>query len=190
MPSLANHGPLSTRSCATLSRPDLHLGNLFVSREDHTQISCLINWQSTNIFPSFLQARWPTFLTPPKGYTEGSDYPQLSKEVFERFAGRKLTLFEYEEAFFAKAYEIRTAMDNWRAYDARWQVSAPFRELFFRVSKTCDGEIVPLREYLDTVVDEWEEADLTGQYSIRSSHTGWLREKFPKTFQKVFSLTR
>ncbi|KAF4213432.1 hypothetical protein CNMCM5878_010473 [Aspergillus fumigatiaffinis] len=56
---------------------DLHLGNIFVSSVDPTTIEGIIDWQSAQIAPLFIQAQFPDSLRPPKGYKPGTEIPSL-----------------------------------------------------------------------------------------------------------------
>jgi hypothetical protein len=58
---------LVNKSGAVLWHTNLHLGNIFVSPDDPTTIKAIIDWQSSQVTPLFIQARFPDFLTPPKG---------------------------------------------------------------------------------------------------------------------------
>lgn len=137
---------------------DLHMGNIFVSQEDHTRIMCLIDWQSTSISPLFLQARWPVFLSPPDEYREGPERPKLPANFGDLDADEKrIALFEYQRATSAKAYEVATYLNNREAYTARWELSDPLRELFLRIGDTWDDGIVPLRTCLIEIVENWEQ---------------------------------
>ena len=137
---------------------DLHMGNIFVSQEDHTRIMCLIDWQSTSISPLFLQARWPAFLSPPEGYCEGPEHPKLPENFGDLDADeKKIALFENDRATSAKAYEVATYLNNHDAYTARWEIFDPLREHFSRIGDTWDDGVVPLRTCLIRIVENWEQ---------------------------------
>ncbi|KAL9100876.1 MAG: hypothetical protein Q9163_003803 [Psora crenata] len=158
LPILTKHLPLLERSRATLWHTDLHMGNIYVSEEDHTRVTCLIDWQSTSISPLFLQARWPTFLKPPEGYCEGPERPKLPENFEELDADEKsIALFENERATSAKAYEVATYLNNHDAYSARWEIFGPLRELFSRIGDTWDDGVVPLSTCLIQIVKNWEQ---------------------------------
>ncbi len=134
------------------------MGNIFVSEEDHSRITSLIDWQSTSISPLFVQARWPIFLSPPDGYREGPELPKLPKNVGDLDADEgKIALFEHERANCAKAYEVATYLNNRDAYKARLELFDPLREYFVRMGDTWDDGIVPLRTCLIELVEDWEQ---------------------------------
>lgn len=133
------------------------MGNIFVSQEDHSRVTCLIDWQSTSISPLFLQARWPVFLKPPEGYRVGPECPKLPEDFDDLDAdGKDIALFEKDQATFAKAYEVATYLNNRDAYIARWKIFDPLRELFSRLGDTWDDGVVPLRTCLIRIVENWE----------------------------------
>lgn len=158
LPSLMKYAPLQERSTPTLWHTDLHMGNIFVSQEDHTRIVGLIDWQSTSISPLFLQARWPVFLMPPEGYCEGAELPKLPANFEELDANEKeIALFEKDRATCAKAYEVATYLNNHDAYTARWDIPEQLRELFSRIGDTWDDGIIPLRTSLIQIYESWEQ---------------------------------
>lgn len=46
------------------------MGNIFVSESNPGKMTGFIDWQNTSVYPLFMQARFPVFLTPPEGYQE------------------------------------------------------------------------------------------------------------------------
>lgn len=167
LPTLTKHSPLQERSRPTLWHTDLHMGNIYVSQEDHTQITCLIDWQSTCIFPLFLQVRWPVFLSPPEGYCEGVQLPKLPANFDELDDDEKrIAEFEKDRATCAKAYEVATYLNNHDAYTARWDLAEPLRELCSRIGDTWDDGIVPLRTCLIRIFEDWERIGFSGSCPI------------------------
>ncbi|MCJ1284646.1 hypothetical protein MMC26_003981 [Xylographa opegraphella] len=158
LPTLTKHPPSLERSRPTMWHTDLHMGNIFVSQEDHTRVVCLIDWQSTSISPLFLQARWPAFLSPAEGYSEGPEHPKLPGNFDDLDADEKnIALFEKDRAVSAKAYEVATYLNNHDAYTARWEIFDPLREYFSRIGDTWDDGVVPLRTCLIRLVEDWEQ---------------------------------
>lgn len=136
---------------------DLHMGNIYVSEENHTQILSLIDWQSTSVSPLFVQVRWPEFLKPPEDYPEGLVYPKLPSNFEQLDADeKKVALFQKDQADNAKAYEAATYINNSDAYTAGWHVDDSLRELFKRIGDTWDDGIVPLRTCLVKVCEDWK----------------------------------
>jgi hypothetical protein len=169
MKVLAAYPPLARSAQLMLWHTDLHMGNIFVSKEDPSQILSLIDWQSIQVAPSFLQVRWPVFLKPPKTYATGfikpklpDDFDQLSPE------DKELARHEWEQATRSKAYEVSSFLNNRVAYDAM-KVPSVFRELFVRCGETWEEGSVPLRACLIEISSSWRELGLPGvcPYSFR-----------------------
>ncbi|ETI22030.1 hypothetical protein G647_06100 [Cladophialophora carrionii CBS 160.54] len=163
MKVVGTHSDLLHHSRPTLCHTDLHMGNIFVSEDDPSEISAFIDWQFIQIGPMFLQARWPVFLTPPKDYPVGivkpklpDDYEDLDEE------GKKEADYRFKQAMTAKAYEIRCLLDNKDAYDAM-QVPRVYRELFIRCGNTWEEGPAPLRECLIAISNNWHELGLPGE---------------------------
>lgn len=138
------------------------MGNIYESPEDHTQITCLIDWQHTSVSPLFIQVRWPIFLKPPPAYREGVDLPALPANFEELDCDDKeLALAEKDEAVCAKAYEIQTYLNNRPAYYALWKFDDRLREIFSRIGDRWDDSIVPLREVVLVIYENWDEMGLS-----------------------------
>ena len=187
LPILTRSPHLLEKSRAAIWHTDLHMGNIFVSEEDHTRIVSLIDWQSTSISPLFLQARWPVFLRPPDAYCEGLEHPKLLETFGDLDADEKdIALFEHDRATCAKAYEVVTCLNNHEAYTARWELFDPLREYFSRIGDTWEDGIIPLRTCLIRIFQSWEQlgfsyscpihftaADLASHEKQLSEYTQW-----------------
>lgn len=111
---ILSHDP-RVKGASNPGHTDLHLGNIFVSPDKPGIIEGIINWQSSQICPLFIQAQCPEFLTPPKNYTFGHDVPglpddfgALSPEQRERVINEK------ELALRSKYYEMSSLAHNQR----------------------------------------------------------------------------
>ncbi|KAI4267332.1 MAG: hypothetical protein L6R35_006859, partial [Caloplaca aegaea] len=156
-PSLVKHDHFQKLSDSVLWHTDLHLGNIYVSAEDPTQITCVIDWQHTLVSPVFTQARWPVFLQPPGGYSTGMEIPKLPEDFEELDPDDKeLARVQKLEAVSSKAYELQNSFNNRLVYCAIWQFDARLREVFRRVGDTWDEGIVRLREALIAIHQQWE----------------------------------
>ncbi|KAL4801341.1 hypothetical protein BDV18DRAFT_155059 [Aspergillus unguis] len=62
---------------------NLHLRNIYISSDDPTTIEGVINWQSAQAVPLFIQAQFPEFLRPPKTYSAGTEIPSLPENYEE-----------------------------------------------------------------------------------------------------------
>ncbi|KAM5441747.1 hypothetical protein MferCBS31731_003007 [Microsporum ferrugineum] len=98
---------------------DLHLGNIFVSEDNHTQIEGIIDWQSSQIAPLFIQACFPDFLQPPKDYKPGTAAPQLPENFDELHPEQQQQARTNQNlASLSKYYEMSSLVKNKRVYDA------------------------------------------------------------------------
>lgn len=154
---------LSKSSQPTLWHTDLHMGNIYVSPEEHSRIVSFIDLQGVLVLPAFLQARWPVFLKPwqEDEYVKGivhpklpDDFDQLNEEE-ERDA-----LSEWEQDKLAKAYEVATYLENRPAYTVM-NVPRVFRELFIRCGEISEVGVVPLRECLIEIFQSWSNLGFT-----------------------------
>jgi hypothetical protein len=148
MPIIAGNSKLLDNSQPVMWHTDLHMGNIFVSKDDPEEVTGFIDWQNTSINPFFLQARWPVFLNPPQDYQEGQVMPSLPKD-FEQMDDeeKEVALYNKAKATWSKAYEVANYLNDRKSWRAM-QVPAPLNELFRRCGETWDEGIVPLRATL------------------------------------------
>ncbi|KAL8966705.1 MAG: hypothetical protein Q9183_003248 [Haloplaca sp. 2 TL-2023] len=137
---------------------DLHMGNIFVSETDHSQIVSIIDWQHTSISPHFVQARWPVFLRPPDDYAMGLQYPELPKN-YETLDDddKKAAKYEKKKADISKGYEVATYLNNQVTYEALWEIHEPTREFFRRIGGTWDDGLVPVQRCVKKICDHWSD---------------------------------
>ncbi|KAK4965249.1 hypothetical protein LTR66_012158 [Elasticomyces elasticus] len=162
MKVLEAHPPLARSAQPMLWHTDLHMGNIFVSDEDPSQILSFIDWQSTSVLPMFLQVRWPVFLKPPKNYPTGFIKPKLPDD-FDRlsFEDKEPAVYEWKQATRAKAYEVSSRINNEDSFHAM-NLPRVFQEIFVRCGGTWEEGIVPLRACLIEIFQTWQELSLPG----------------------------
>jgi hypothetical protein len=145
------------------------MGNIFVSETEPAQILSIIDWQSISVAPLFLQADWPVFLKPPKGYTTGFKKPTLP-ENFEQLSSdeKDIAMYVWKQATWTKAYEVSSYLNDAEAYHAM-NVPRVFRELFIRCGSTWEAGSIPLRACLIEFFQSWESLGLAGEcpYTFR-----------------------
>jgi hypothetical protein len=101
-----------------LWHPALHLENIIVSADNHTQIEGITGWRFSQVLPIFLQARFPEFLEPPTLYQFGDSLPSLSG-FNEMSPEKKAEALERKKlAAQCKYYEACLAEGNKLANDA------------------------------------------------------------------------
>ncbi|KIW14097.1 hypothetical protein PV08_06878 [Exophiala spinifera] len=127
--------------------PYLHFGNLFVSPEG--KITCIVNWQGTDILPLFLAVRMPQFidverdallLELPENFSAMPEAKRL--ELWERY--RQSMLQQYYLADLRKsAPDLAAVLEDEELSPIRKQV-----EVFARIPFRQDVEALLLRETL------------------------------------------
>jgi hypothetical protein len=163
VPSLRDFGiPL-------LWHTDLHMGNIYISKEEPKKIVSIIDWQSLGVAPAFLQSRWPIFLEPPETYTLGFVQPKL----LANFDGldeldKEIEEYKLKKGHRTKAYETATFLWDRLAHDAR-NVHGLFKELFIRCDDAFEDGIIPLRECLIDISYAWNDLGFTGSPLFRFS---------------------
>lgn len=153
-----------------LWHPDLHIGNIYVSDEDPTQISSIIDWQYCVIAPLFCQARFPALLEVNlDDYEYGSELPKKANipenyhELDEDDQNAAKSKAELE--ILAKVYENFSGYDMKRALRVPWF----FKCLFSRCGNTWEEGAVPLRPCLIRTAQYWEEMGWAGDCPLEFS---------------------
>lgn len=147
---------------------DLHLGNIFVSSDDPTIIEGIIDWQSAQVAPLFIQARFPEFLRPPKEYNPGTEIPILPDNFDKLDSERKeQATREKTLASQSKYYEMSCLANNKRVYDAL-KLDRRLWESFTCCQLFSNGSLVPLRNSMVRISQDWALLDLPGNcpYSL------------------------
>ncbi|KAL2859814.1 uncharacterized protein BJX67DRAFT_376029 [Aspergillus lucknowensis] len=162
LPTLSHDKRVLDVSESVLWHTDLHLGNIFVSLNEPGIVEGIIDWQSAQCAPLFLQARFPDFLTPPKDYTVGPDLPglpdgfdDLSLEQQEQANNEK------ELASRSKYYEMSCLAHNQHVYDAM-KLDRRLWEPFVCGQLSSHGSLVPIRECLIRLFTDWSVLDFQG----------------------------
>ncbi|EZF78988.1 hypothetical protein H105_00053, partial [Trichophyton soudanense CBS 452.61] len=83
MLSSTSHPVLAQLGKPVIWHTDLHMGNIYVSPDNPSQILSIIDWQSISVLPLFLQARWPIFLELPENFVRGFQAPKLPDNLKE-----------------------------------------------------------------------------------------------------------
>ncbi|EEH06805.1 conserved hypothetical protein [Histoplasma capsulatum G186AR] len=146
----------------TLWHTDLHLGNIFVSPDDPTTILGIIDWQSSQVGPFFIQARFPEFLKPPKHYYPGTKLPTLPDNFDDLDSERKeQATKENILASQSKYYEMSSLANNKRVYDAL-KLDRRIWEPFTCCRRFSNGSMVPLRNSMIRISQDWTLLGLPG----------------------------
>ncbi|TKX21464.1 hypothetical protein C1H76_6538 [Elsinoe australis] len=121
----------------TLLHPDLHKRNIFVSKEDPSKITCIIDWQSTSIEPAFIYANeTPDFAEMPVDYisTDSPDQKlsdegpakSKAKEDVERCAKAfEVCIFGYVDILGRARAIDQTILRPFRHCTSMWRDGVP-----------------------------------------------------------------
>jgi hypothetical protein len=146
----------------TLWHTDLHMGNIYVSDEERTQIVSLIDWQSCVVLPLFYQVRFPEFINIGEDYELGSEIPTLPENIEEMDEDdQAIARFKHKQTIMGKAYEAASGFKNKNVFKSI-RLPPLFRQRFLRCGEAWDEGVVPLRMCLVAIADVWNEAGFSG----------------------------
>ncbi|KAF1840696.1 uncharacterized protein K460DRAFT_294934 [Cucurbitaria berberidis CBS 394.84] len=146
----------------TLWHTDLHMGNIYVSDEEPTQITSLIDWQSIVVSPLFYQVRFPEFISIGEDYELGYEIPTLPENIDEMDDDdQAIVRFRHKQTMMGKAYEAASGFKNKNVFKAI-RLPPLFRQLFLRCGEAWEEGVVPLRVCLIAIADVWSEAGFSG----------------------------
>ncbi|KAL5371877.1 hypothetical protein DPSP01_013931 [Paraphaeosphaeria sporulosa] len=178
----------------TLWHTDLHMGNIYVSDEEPTQIVSLIDWQSIVVSPLFYQVRFPEFISIGEDYELGSEIPTLPENIDEMDDDdQAIVRFKHKQTMMGKAYEAASGFKNKNVFKSI-RLPPLFRQLFLRCGEAWEEGIVPLRVCLIAIADVWNEAGFSGDCPCNFSKDEI--EKYQHEFQeyrdhhKIYELAR
>ncbi|KAH7381591.1 kinase-like domain-containing protein [Pyrenochaeta sp. MPI-SDFR-AT-0127] len=143
---------------------DPHMGNIFVSEKDPSQIVSLIDWQSIIVLPIFIQARFPKMLPVEEDYALGmNNLPKLPQNYSEMDAkDKEYAEYKLKEARLAKLYELKLGLENNQAHKA-FHMPSFLRELFIRCVEVSEEGVIPLRACLIELSSVWNDLGFTDQ---------------------------
>jgi len=187
MQSLVLEPHIRNAAAPTLLHADLHARNIYVSDDDPTKVTCLIDWQSSSIEPAFVYAHEvPDFATPPRSsYSEESEEETPSQVPSMTEQEKKL---EKVARFCSQAYDICT-----KAFIPKLRVARSVDQLLVRPFQYCntswrDGAPAVRQEFLD-LANQWEKLGLTGRCPYNpTAEELRLHQKEYKSFQHVQDL--
>ena len=142
--TLSQHPQITRTAAPTLNHPDLHKRNIFVSDDDPTVVTGIIDWQSSSIYPAFEYAdEQPDFAAP-------TPDPSLEDRPPDRFA--EICQKAYDACLKALVPKLATA----RAIDNN--LLRPFRYCH----RTWRDGAVAFRDELIDISKRWKELGLPG----------------------------
>ncbi|OBT43157.1 hypothetical protein VE00_07719 [Pseudogymnoascus sp. WSF 3629] len=155
----------------TLFHPDLHKRNIFVSDDDPTVITSIIDWQSASIEPAFWYAdEVPDFaITLP--------HPSLETQL------------EPNSEHCATAFEVCTQFHLPKLASPRVMDEALFRPFRYCYRTWKDGAVA-FRHELDKTSERWEELGLVGScpYPVPTAEELAVHQKEYKYFEAAHDL--
>ncbi|PGH19280.1 hypothetical protein AJ80_04033 [Polytolypa hystricis UAMH7299] len=162
IPRLAAHTTLQRFSRPALWHGDLHLGNIFVCNQDPTTIVGIIDWQFVSIMPAFMQVQWPSFLSPPENYKVGIVKPELPPNFDQMDSDEKaFAITERNQALLSKCYEAALVKNHLESYLTLTRADSAIRDLLSCPENMWKEGIVPLRESLTQISENWHKLGLS-----------------------------
>ncbi|OBT56584.1 hypothetical protein VE04_05637 [Pseudogymnoascus sp. 24MN13] len=158
-------------AASTLFHPDLHKRNIFVSDDDPTIITSIIDWQSASIEPAFWYAdEVPDFaMTLP--------HPSLEDQL------------EPNSEYCAKAFKVATQFHLPKLARPRVMDESLFRPFRYCYRTWKDG-VVAFRHELDKTSEWWQELGLVGScpYPVPTAEELAVHQKEYKYFEAAHDL--
>ncbi|KAF3492406.1 uncharacterized protein GIQ15_01923 [Arthroderma uncinatum] len=155
LPYLSKDAQVLKWSDSVLWHSDLHLGNIYVSPDDPTTVEGVIDWQSIEACPLFIQTQFPEFLRPPKIYRPGTEIPGLPGNFDELDPDEKKRIKEEQTlATQSKYYEMYCLGYNAPVYNAM-KLDRRLWEPFVCCELPSTGFLVPLRNSLIRIFHDW-----------------------------------
>jgi hypothetical protein len=156
----------------TLLHPDIHKRNIFVSEEDPSQVTAIIDWQSKSIEPVFVYANH----TPDFVEDAAADVPILETllqgEALSTVSSKVMSTEDSETAAARKKYEkdVSTCQQTYevvlRGFVPKLHSARAMDQTLLRPFRYCDtswrDSAAALRQELIETSQRWTELDLAG----------------------------
>lgn len=153
---------LPPEPCRTpvLWHKDLHLDNIFVHPERHTEIVGLIDWQNTHVAPLFDQVTHPAFFDYKGPRVEGLTTPRLPEdfEELEDDAKKQAKKLLVDQTLY-KYYDLFSATLNVPAYQALRYQDTLQGEIIALIGMTLNDGEPAIQGLLMKLVDVWDRID-------------------------------
>ncbi|TEY53303.1 hypothetical protein BOTCAL_0249g00140 [Botryotinia calthae] len=146
---------IANASAPTLLHADLHTRNIYVSDEDPTSITCVIDWQSSTIEPAFIYASdMPDFARAPETSSEegnpGPEPPLSEQDKMQKVASYCNQTYEICMQHFIPKMRVARSLDA--------LLTRPFQ---YTHTSWRDSAAALRQEFLD-LSSNWENLDLAG----------------------------
>jgi hypothetical protein len=169
---LARSALIKNVAIPTLLHPDIHKRNIFVSKKDPSQVTAIIDWQSTSVEPAFVYANHtPDFVEDP-----AADIPILEKlmqgEAPDMESSKGVSAEDPEEEAARRRYEKDVSTCQ-QTYEVVLQDFVPkphnaraMDKTLLRPFRYCDtswrDSAAALRQELIDISQRWTELGLPG----------------------------
>lgn len=142
----------------TLLHPDLHKRNIFVSKDDPSKISCIIDWQSTSIEPAFMYANeTPDFAALPTDVISNDSPEQMLPDEESAKSKNQENIERCAQAFEVCIFGYVDILRRARAIDQT--ILRPFRHC---TSTWRDGVPAARSDMID-LFRAWKDLGLPGE---------------------------
>jgi hypothetical protein len=159
---LANHPQIRATSAPTLLHPDFNKRNIFVSVDDPTKITAVIDWQGTGVEPAFMYAvETPDFAEDPyDGMMLGLDPTEDANTLHKTERDSK---YFKDQELCCKFYEVYI-----RGFVPKIASARSLDENLTRLFRLCLSSwrygAVVMRDELIKISERWVELGLEGSY--------------------------
>lgn len=148
-----------------------------------------------SIMPAFMQVQWPSFLCPPDDYKIGMVKPELPPNFDEMDSDEKaFAITERDQALLTKCYEAALAKNHLQSYLALTRVDPAIRHLFTFCETTSKNGIIPPRDSLVQISENWRQMDFPHSCPYQVSNDELSKHKFElarhKDWHKLNSYTQ
>jgi hypothetical protein len=156
----------------TLLHPDIHKRNIYVSEEEPSHVTAMIDWQSTCIEPAFVYANHtPDLIEDPadevlilEKLMSSEEVPAASKEISVKSPEEEAARIKHEKDVLTcrKTFEIVLAGYMRKLHDARAMDQTLLRTIRYCDTSWRDGAAA-LRQELIDLSQRWTELGLSGR---------------------------
>jgi hypothetical protein len=189
--NLISQSQIKIAAAPTLLHADLNARNIFVSNDDPTSITCLIDWQSSSIEPAFIYAyERPDFASPPNIETvQGLSSYRAQDDGGPQLSEQDAKLQKVAE-YCSQAYDICTKLTIPKLHMAKSIDQSLIRPFQYSNTSWRDSATAVRQEFLD-LAKQWKDLGLEGQcpYSL-SPEELTPQQKNYKSFEQVQEIKR
>ncbi|KAF7865797.1 hypothetical protein EAF04_005962 [Stromatinia cepivora] len=186
--SLIIQPQIKNASTPTLLHADLHARNIYISNEDPTLITCLIDWQSSSIEPAFIYANdMPDFAAPPDSQTGEKSLDEATSDNEPPLSEQDVKMRKVA-SYCNQAYEICMEAFIPKLRVARSIDQSLIRPFQYSHTSWRDSAPAVRQEFLD-LAENWNDLGLTGECPYNPTKEELeIHRKEHKAFQHIQEL--